>query len=194
MHQNRSYAGALGTSRRSETDQEGAGRQIGVLYGSDPGTCPVRAYRTWLAAGFGRWPAVPTGEPLWPPRHGRLGARSALWSPRHEHSQEGSITPWWPGMLCAAGWPLALASAGATEVEIMTMTGHRSRLLSGDASGGVGSSPTTPHPGWAYIRGGEGVPCGTSPPEASVASRIRFDAVFGRWSHLLTVKRPSREA
>jgi len=34
-------------------DQEGAGRRVGVPYGSNPATCPVRAYRAWVeAAGF----------------------------------------------------------------------------------------------------------------------------------------------
>jgi hypothetical protein len=34
--------------RRSKTDQEAAGQTIGVPYGSDPATCPVRAQRAWL--------------------------------------------------------------------------------------------------------------------------------------------------
>jgi len=35
--------------RRSKTDQEGAGRKIGVPFGSNPRTCPVRAVKAWLA-------------------------------------------------------------------------------------------------------------------------------------------------
>jgi integrase len=35
--------------RRSKADQEGAGEVVGVPYGSNPGTCPVRAWRAWLA-------------------------------------------------------------------------------------------------------------------------------------------------
>ena len=34
--------------RKSKTDQEGAGRLVGVPYGSTPATCPVRALRAWL--------------------------------------------------------------------------------------------------------------------------------------------------
>jgi len=34
--------------RRSKTDQEGAGRTVGIPYGSIPVTCPVRAWRVWL--------------------------------------------------------------------------------------------------------------------------------------------------
>jgi hypothetical protein len=36
--------------RKSKTDQEGEGRQVGIPYGSDPKTCPVHAYRKWMAA------------------------------------------------------------------------------------------------------------------------------------------------
>ena len=36
--------------RRSKTDQEGAGRKLGVPYLPNPDVCPVRAYRAWLAA------------------------------------------------------------------------------------------------------------------------------------------------
>jgi integrase len=36
------------TLRRSKTDQEGAGRKIGVPYGSNPETCPVRTVQAWL--------------------------------------------------------------------------------------------------------------------------------------------------
>src|SRR5262249_44910068 len=36
--------------RRSKSDQEGEGRPIGIPYGSDPRTCPVRAFRAWIKA------------------------------------------------------------------------------------------------------------------------------------------------
>jgi site-specific recombinase XerC len=34
--------------RRSKTDQEGESRKLGVPFGSNPLTCPVRALRAWL--------------------------------------------------------------------------------------------------------------------------------------------------
>ena len=34
--------------QRSKSDQEGAGDVVGVPYGSNPATCPVRAWRAWL--------------------------------------------------------------------------------------------------------------------------------------------------
>ena len=41
-------AGTLSRVRRSKTDQEGEGRQVGVPYGSRRETCPVRSLRHWL--------------------------------------------------------------------------------------------------------------------------------------------------
>jgi integrase len=40
--------GLVVTIRRSKTDQEGKGKKLGLPYGSDPATCPVRAYQAWL--------------------------------------------------------------------------------------------------------------------------------------------------
>ena len=42
--------GLVLTLRRSKTNQEGRLETIAVAYGSDAGTCPVRALRAWIAA------------------------------------------------------------------------------------------------------------------------------------------------
>lgn len=42
--------GLVVTIRRSKTDQEGHGVRLGLPYGSDPATCPVRALRAWMVA------------------------------------------------------------------------------------------------------------------------------------------------
>ena len=56
--------------RKSKTDPEGAGRHVGIPFGSNPKTCPVRAYRRWLEVS-----GITTG-PVFRPidRHGRIGA------------------------------------------------------------------------------------------------------------------------
>jgi len=36
------------TLRRSKMDQEGAGRKVGIPYGSNPETCPVRVLQSWI--------------------------------------------------------------------------------------------------------------------------------------------------
>jgi site-specific recombinase XerD len=40
--------GVVVTVRKSKTDQEGAGREVGLPFGSSRDTCPVRALRQWL--------------------------------------------------------------------------------------------------------------------------------------------------
>ncbi len=57
--------------RRSKTDQDGAGVLRGLPYGSHLLTCPVRAWRAWLArSGLTEGPAFRAVD-----RHGRLGTR-----------------------------------------------------------------------------------------------------------------------
>ena len=36
------------TLRRSKVDQEAQGRKVGIPYGSNPETCPVRVLQAWL--------------------------------------------------------------------------------------------------------------------------------------------------
>src|SRR5882724_11568181 len=63
-----SSAGLTIMLRRSKTDQEGAGRKIGIPYGSNPVTCPVRNVQIWTEQ-----PGISTG-PLFRPinRHGQM--------------------------------------------------------------------------------------------------------------------------
>lgn len=42
--------GLMVTIRHSKTDQTGEGQSIGIPYGSNPGTCPVRSYQAWIEA------------------------------------------------------------------------------------------------------------------------------------------------
>ena len=57
--------------RRSKTDQEAEGTTRGLPYGSHPATCPVRAWRSWLAAsGIDTGPAFRSVS-----RHGHLGTK-----------------------------------------------------------------------------------------------------------------------
>jgi integrase len=61
--------GLVVTLRRGKTDQEGVGRKVGLPFGSNPLTCPVRALRAWLdvaviARGPIFAPSIATGT--WP--------------------------------------------------------------------------------------------------------------------------------
>jgi integrase len=58
------------TIRRSKTDQEGAGRKIGIPYGADPQTCPVRNVQIWTSvAGITDGPLLRAVD-----RHGKVQA------------------------------------------------------------------------------------------------------------------------
>ena len=51
------------TLRRSKTDQDGTGRKVGIPYGSNPETCPVRTVQTWIEqTGIAAGAAVPLSE------------------------------------------------------------------------------------------------------------------------------------
>jgi integrase len=58
--------------KRSKTDQDGRGREVPVLTGQHPETCPVRATQAWIDLLAGR--GITSG-PLFRPidRHGRIG-------------------------------------------------------------------------------------------------------------------------
>jgi len=112
--------------RRSKTDQEGAGRKVGVPYGSHPQTCPVRAVEAWRQAGRidegalflsfdrrGRQTQQrlhPSAVPRIVPR--ALAATGADPEPYSAHSLR-------------AGLATAAAEAGVSERAIMAQTGHR---------------------------------------------------------------------
>jgi len=46
----REDSGVIYHAGRSKTDQEGIGRKVGIPWGADPETCPVRALAQWLEA------------------------------------------------------------------------------------------------------------------------------------------------
>jgi len=59
--------------RRSKTDQDGAGVVVGIPFGSDPATCPVRSTRAWLEDAMHGQGALFRSVS----RHGKVGGRLA---------------------------------------------------------------------------------------------------------------------
>ena len=87
--------GLVITLRRSKTDQDGAGRKVGLPYGSNPATCPIRSLQAWLeVAGIEDAPGVPVHS------QGRAGAgrpvealeRGEVGEPRPEREQKTENT------------------------------------------------------------------------------------------------------
>jgi site-specific recombinase XerD len=121
------HDGLVVTVTRSKTDQDGEGRQIGVPYGSNPTTCPVRALRAWLDAS--NLDAGPLFRPV--DRHGQLGVRRlsdrAVALVVKRAAQAAGLNPALvAGHSLRSGMATSAARAGATEAQIMAQTGHKS--------------------------------------------------------------------
>jgi integrase len=113
--------------RRSKTDQEGAGRKIGIPYGSNPATCPVRSLQDWIECGD-----IKEG-PLFRPinRHGqiagrRLSGEAVAEIVKRYATKAGMNANQFAGHSLRSGLATSSAAAGASERAIMNQTGHRS--------------------------------------------------------------------
>jgi site-specific recombinase XerD len=116
--------------RRSKTDQEGAGRTVGIPYGTNSATCPVRAWRAWLeVSGITEGPAFRSVD-----RHGHLGATGlsaqvvALVLKRHA-AQAGLDPKEVAGHSLRAGLATSAAAAGVPERVIADQTGHKGTAM-----------------------------------------------------------------
>jgi site-specific recombinase XerD len=136
--------------RRSKTDQEGEGRELGIPWGEHLETCPVRAYQAWRAAG-----GISTGALFRPvDRHDGVGGSRltdrAVARIIQRAARRGGLDPHrYAGHSLRAGLATSAAAAGAPERAIMAQTGHRSvttlrgyiragTLFEGNAAGYLG--------------------------------------------------------
>ena len=112
---------------RSKTDQEAAGRKVGIPFGKDDATCPVRVLRRWLAESSITSGAVFRGVT----RHGKLSRRGLHkdcvgWIVKRAASR-ASLKPEQLGVhSLRAGCVTQAAMNGVSEPDIMRQTGHKS--------------------------------------------------------------------
>jgi integrase len=115
--------------RKSKTDQDGEGRKVGLPYGSNPETCPVRALRAWIEAS-----AIESG-PLFRSitRHGKIQGRlsgfAVAVTVKKYAGAVGLDMDRFSGHSLRAGLVTSAAIAGASERAIMNQTGHRSNVM-----------------------------------------------------------------
>lgn len=117
--------GCIVTIIRSKTDQEGQGKEIGIPYGSNPSTCPVRALKEWITD------AELINGALFRKidRHENIGPTHlsdysiALIIKRNEHIKERKHL--FSGHSLRAGFATSAAARGVPEYEIMRQTRHR---------------------------------------------------------------------
>jgi site-specific recombinase XerD len=116
--------------RRSKTDQEGAGRKVGIPYGSNPETCPVRSIQAWLEVS-----GVQAGAMFHSiNRHGqvqagRLSGGDIARIVKKLAQRAGLDSAKYAGHSLRAGHATTAAIAGASERSIMNQTGHRSAQM-----------------------------------------------------------------
>ena len=120
--------GAIVTLRRSKTDQQGEGRAVGIPFGSNPLTCPVRALRAHIE----RF-KLTTGDALFPEisRHGRLTGRRASGQAVarcvQRFARAAGLDPSrYGGHSLRSGLATQSASNGASLSAIASHTGHHS--------------------------------------------------------------------
>ncbi len=122
--------GVAVTIRRDKTDQEGAGRTIGLTYGSTAATCPVRTLRAWLDAA--RIEAGPVFRAVDKAGHvaaERLSDRSVALIVKSAAGRAGLDAAAYAGHSLRAGLATAAARAGKSDRAIMRATGHKSRAM-----------------------------------------------------------------
>lgn len=123
-------AGLVVTLRRSKTDQEGAGRKIGIPHGGRPETCPVRALKGWFkASGIEEGALFRRVD-----RHGnllpqRLSDQAVALIVKRLATAAGRDPALFAGHSLRAGLATAAAAGGASERKIMQQTGHRSEKM-----------------------------------------------------------------
>lgn len=114
------------TLRRSKTDQEGFGRKIGIPYGSNPDTCPVRTLQKWLVVSGIKDGALFRGLN----RHGqiisgRLTDKVVALVVKECAKKAGLNPELFAGHSLRAGLATSAATAGVSERAIMNQTGHK---------------------------------------------------------------------
>jgi integrase len=115
------------TLRRSETDQEGQGRKVGIPYGSNPETCPVRILQTWLEqTGLTSGPVFRAINRHGQVRQSRLAPADVARIVKKLALRAGLDPAKYAGHSLRAGHATAAAVAGASERSIMAQTGHKS--------------------------------------------------------------------
>jgi integrase len=115
---------------KSKTDQEGAGQEIGIPYGSSTDTCPVTALQEWLRA------AEITSGPIFRriDQWGNLGVNALHPGTvadivKKRVSVLGLDPALFAGHSLRAGLATSAAQNGASELVIMAQTRHKSSAM-----------------------------------------------------------------
>lgn len=117
--------GLVITIRKGKTDQKREGRKIGIPYGEEDVTCPVKALMKWLdAAQIDSGPVFRAVTKFERPRPTRLSDQVVAETVKRYCSLIGKKTAHFSGHSLRAGFATSAAVAGASERSIQKQTGH----------------------------------------------------------------------
>jgi integrase len=117
--------GLIVTLRRGKTDQEGLGRKVGLPFGSNPLTCPVRALRGWLdVAAIASGPVFRSVDRHANVAQTRLTDQSVALIVKRCAKAAGLEWERYAGHSLRSGLATAAAMADVSERAIMAQTGH----------------------------------------------------------------------
>jgi integrase len=118
--------GVVVSVRKSKTDQDGAGREVGLPFGTSQETCPVRSFRQWLdKAGITEGPVFRSvGRYGHVPRRG-LHKNSIGKLHKRAAGRAGLKVEELGGHSLRAGCVTQAAMNGVREFVIMKQTGHK---------------------------------------------------------------------
>ena len=116
--------------RRSKTDQEASGRKVGIPFGANKSTCPVRCLRHFLTKAKITSASVFRGID----RHGHLSSQklhrdSVRWILKVAAHRSGRKTEPLGGHSLRAGFATQAAMNGENERDIMRQTGDKSSVM-----------------------------------------------------------------
>lgn len=113
--------------RKGKTDQKRIGRKVGILFGKDPETCPVRALCLWLdAAMIEEGPAFRAVTKFQRARPTRLSDKYVAEIVKRYCALIGKRVSLFSGHSLRAGFATSAAVGGASEHSIQKQTGHAS--------------------------------------------------------------------
>ncbi len=122
--------GVVITVRRSKTDQDAAGRQIGIPFGMAAATCPVGALQAWLdATGIADGPIFRRVDRWQNLRDKPLAPQAVALIVKAAAERAGLDADRFSGHSLRAGLATAAAEAGANGLEIALQTGHKSQQM-----------------------------------------------------------------
>jgi len=113
--------------RRSKTDQEGAGRKIGIPFGEHEETCPVRAVLTWIdEAEIEEGPLFRAVNKHGHVSDSRLSDRAVANVVQRSLKAAGKSARGYAAHSLRAGLITQAAMAGVSERAIQDQSGHKS--------------------------------------------------------------------